>query len=152
MLVRYQKNPAIDHWNGIKKALRYIQGTKGLMLTYERSNSLKIVGYSDSDFAGCLNTDRSTSGYVFKLTGGAISWSSSKQSVMTSSTMYAEFVTCYEAMWQAMWLKKFVPSLRVVDSIERPLKLYCDNEPTILYAHNNKKTKTAKHIILDFML
>jgi hypothetical protein len=68
------------------------------MLTYERSDSLKIVGYSDSDFAGCLDTDRSTSGYVFKLAGGAIPWSSSKQTVMTSSMMYVEFVACYEAV------------------------------------------------------
>jgi hypothetical protein len=117
MLGRYQKSPGISYWNGIKKALRYIQGIKGIMLTYERSDSLKIVGYSDSDFAGCLDTDRSTSGYVFKLAGGAISWSSSKQTVMTSSTMYAEFIACYEAVGQAMWLKKFVPGLRVVDSI-----------------------------------
>jgi hypothetical protein len=43
------------------------------MLTYERSGRLKIIGYSDSDFAGCLDTDRSTSGYVFKLVGWAIS-------------------------------------------------------------------------------
>jgi hypothetical protein len=150
MLGRYQKNPGISHWNGIKKTLRYIKGTKGLMLTYERSDSLEIVGYSDSDFAGCLDTDRSTPGYVFKLTGGAISWSSSKQIVMTSSTMYAEFVTCYDAVGQAMWLKKFMPGLRVVHSIERPLKLYCDNEPAVLYAHNNKKTKTAKHINIRF--
>ena len=120
------------------------------MLTYERSDSLEIVGYSDIYFAGCLDTDRSTSGYVFKLAGGAISWSSSKQTVMTSSTMYAEFVACYEAVGQAMWLKKFVPDLRVVDNIERPLKLYYDNEPAVLYAHNNKKTKAAKHINIRF--
>jgi hypothetical protein len=79
MLGRYQKNPGVSHWNGIKKALRYIQDIKGLMLTYERSDSLKIVGYSDLDFAGCLNNDRSTSGYVFKLADRAISWSSSKR-------------------------------------------------------------------------
>jgi hypothetical protein len=78
MLGRYQKNPGIDHWNGIKRILRYIQGIKGIMLTYERSDSLEIVGYSDSDFVGCLDTDRSMSGYVFKLASGAISWSSSK--------------------------------------------------------------------------
>jgi hypothetical protein len=78
MLGRYQKNLGIDHWNGIKKVLRYIQGTNGLMLTYERSDSLEIVGYSDSNFAGCLDTDRSTLGYVFKLIGGAISWNSSQ--------------------------------------------------------------------------
>jgi hypothetical protein len=99
---------------------------------------------------GCLDTDRSTSGYVFKLAGGAISWSSSKQTVMTSSTMCAEFVACYEAMGQAMWLKKFVPGLRVVDSIETPLKLYCDNKPAVLYAHNNKKTKAAKYVNIRF--
>jgi hypothetical protein len=94
----------------------------------------------------CLDTDRSTSGYVFKLTGGVILWSSSKQTIMTSSTMYAEFVACYEAVGQAMWLKKFVPGLKVIDNIEIPLKLYCDNEPVVLYAHNNKKTKAVKHI------
>jgi hypothetical protein len=68
------------------------------MLTHKRSDSLKIVGYSDLDVTGCLDTDRSTSGYVFKLTGGAILWSSSKQTVMTSSMMYAEFVACYEVV------------------------------------------------------
>jgi hypothetical protein len=73
MLDRYQKNPSISHWNGIKKALIYIQGTNGLMLTYERSDNLEIVGYSDSDFTSCLDTDRFTSDYVFKLVGGAIS-------------------------------------------------------------------------------
>jgi hypothetical protein len=150
MLSRYQKNSGVSHCNEIKKALRYIQGTKGIMLTYERSDSREIVDYSDLNFAGYLDTDRSTSVYIFKLTGGAISWSSNKQTVMTSSTMYAEFVTCYEAVGQAMWLKKFVPGLRVVDNIERPLKLYCDNEPAILYAHNNKKTKAAKHINIRF--
>jgi hypothetical protein len=88
------------------------------MLIYERSDNLEIVGYSDSDFAGCLDTERSTSGYVFKLAGEAISWSSFKQTVMPSSTMYAEFVACYEAVEQAMWLKKFVSGLRVIGSIE----------------------------------
>jgi hypothetical protein len=150
MLDRYQKNLSVSHWNGIKKALRYIQDTKSLMLTYERSDSLEIVGYSDSDFMDCLDTDTSTSGYVFKLAGGAISWSSSKQTIMTSFTMYAEFVACYEAVRQTMWLKKFLPDLRVVDNIERPLKLYCDNEAVVLYAHNNKKIKSAKHINIRF--
>jgi hypothetical protein len=49
-----------------------------------------------------------------------------------------------------MWLKKFVSGLRVVDIIEIPLKLYCDNEPAVLYVHNNKKTKAAKHINIIF--
>jgi hypothetical protein len=52
-LGRYQKNPDKSHWDGVKKVLRYLQGTKGLMLTYKKSDvPLEIVGYSDSDFAG----------------------------------------------------------------------------------------------------
>jgi hypothetical protein len=74
MLGRYQKNPGKLHWDGVKKALRYLQGTKGLMLTYKKSNApLEIVSYSDSDFAGCLDTEKSTSGYIFTLANGVIS-------------------------------------------------------------------------------
>jgi hypothetical protein len=57
MLYRYQKSPGINHWNKIKKALKYIQDTNDLMLIYERSDSLETVGYSDSDFAGYLDAD-----------------------------------------------------------------------------------------------
>jgi hypothetical protein len=70
---------------------------KGLILMYRKSNSLQIVGYLDFDYAG--DDRKSTSGYVFTLAGEAISWKSSKQTVTTSSTMYAEFVVCYEATW-----------------------------------------------------
>jgi hypothetical protein len=74
MLERYQKNPSKSHWDGVNKALRYLQGTKCLMLTYKKSDApLEIVGYSDSDFVGCLDTQKSTSGYIFTLTNGAIS-------------------------------------------------------------------------------
>jgi hypothetical protein len=60
------------------------------------------------------------------------------------------FVACYEASGQVKWLKKFVPGLRVVDSIEKPLKMYCDNEPAVFYAHNNKSSGAAKHIDIKF--
>jgi hypothetical protein len=134
----------------VKKALRYVRGTTGLMLTYRKSETLEIEGYSDSDFAGDADDRKSTSGYIFTLAKGAISWKSSKQTVTASSTMYAEFVACYEASGQVTWLKKFVPGLKVVDSIEKPLKLYCDNEPAVFYAHNNKSSGAAKHIDIKF--
>jgi hypothetical protein len=130
----------MDHWKGIKNRLRYKQGTKGLMLIYEWSNSLKIVGYSNLDFARCLDTKISTSGNIFTLTGGAISWNSSKHIV----------IACYDARGQTLWLKKLLCDLRVVDNIEIPLKIYCDNEPAILYAHNNMKTKAVRHINIKF--
>ena len=98
LLSRYQSNPGIEHWKLVKKVLRYLQSTKGLMLTYRRSDSLYIEGYLDSDY---VKDDRkSTSGYIFTLVGGAILWKSSKQTVTASSVMYAVFVACYEATEQ----------------------------------------------------
>ena len=117
---------------------------------YKRSDSLHIEGYSDLDFAGDVDDRKSTSGYVFTLAGGAILWKSSKQTVTASSMMYAEFVACYEATRQVNWLKKFMPGLKVVDHIRKPLKLYCDNEPVVYYAHNNKSSGAAKHIDIKF--
>ena len=124
MLGRFQSNPGPEHWKLVKKVLRYMQGTKDYMLTYRRSDNLEVVGYSDADFAGCKDSMTSTSGYIFTFACGAISWKSSKQSVTASSTMQAEIVACYEATGQAVWLKNFIPRLRVVDSISKPLTLY----------------------------
>jgi hypothetical protein len=93
----------------VKKTLHYVQGTKDLMLMYRRFDSLHLEGYSDSDFVGDVDDRKSTSGYVFTLAGRAISWKSSKQTVIASSTMYAEFVACYKATGKVNWLKKFMP-------------------------------------------
>ena len=64
--------------------------------------------------------------------------------------MYAEFVACYEAMEQVNWLKKFIPGLKVVDDIYKPLKLYCDNNPAVQYTHNNKSSGATKHIDIKY--
>jgi hypothetical protein len=73
MLGRYQKNPGLFHWKVANKVLRYCQGTKDLMLTYQRSDTLEIVGYSNANLGGCVDNRRSTTGYIFTLAGGAIS-------------------------------------------------------------------------------
>ena len=73
VLGRYQSNPGLDHWRVAKKVMRYLQGTKDYMLMYRRTNSLEVIGYSDSDFAGCVDSRNSTFGYIFKLADGAVS-------------------------------------------------------------------------------
>ncbi|XP_075111848.1 secreted RxLR effector protein 161-like [Nicotiana tabacum] len=73
MLGRYQSNPGIDHWKAAKKVLRYLKGTKDYMLMYRRSKHLEVVGCSDSDFVGCIDTRKSTFGYLFQLAEGEIS-------------------------------------------------------------------------------
>ena len=61
MLGRYQSNPSMIHWKATKKVMRYLQGTKEHMITYRKSDHLEVIKYSDLDFAGCLDTRRSTS-------------------------------------------------------------------------------------------
>jgi hypothetical protein len=97
VLRRYQSNPGAEHWIMAKKALQYVQGRTSLMLTYRRSDVLEIVGYSNADYAGDRDDIKSTSGYVFTLAGGAISWRSSKQELVATSMMYAKFIACNEA-------------------------------------------------------
>ena len=151
MLGRYQSNPGLDHWKAAKKVLRYLQGTKDHILTYRRSNQLEVIGYSDSDYAGCIDTRKSTFGYIFLLAGGAISWKSAKQSVIAASTMEAEFVACFEATIQGLWLRNFISRLGVVDSISKPLKIYCDNSAAVFFSKNDKYSKGAKHMELKYL-
>ena len=151
VLGRYQSNPGMDHWKAAKKVLRYLQGTKDHMLTYRRSDSLEIVGYSDSDYAGCVDSRKSTFGYIFLLAGGAVSWKSGKESIIATSTMEAEFVACFEATVHALWLQNFVLGLRIVDSIARPLRMYCDNSAVVFFSKNDKYSKGAKHMELKYL-
>ncbi|TYJ96195.1 Retrovirus-related Pol polyprotein from transposon TNT 1-94 [Cucumis melo var. makuwa] len=133
MLGRYQSNPRMDHWKAMKKVLRYLQGTKDYMLTYKRFDHLEVIGYSDSNFFGCVDIRKSTFGYLFLLVEGAISWKSAKQSVIAASTMEAEFVACFEATVHGLWLQNFISELGIVDGIVKPLRSYCDHSAAVFF-------------------
>ncbi|CAL1376252.1 unnamed protein product [Linum trigynum] len=152
MLGRYQRNPGVDHWKAAKKVLRYLQGTKGHMLSFRRSDHLEVIGYSDSDYAGCVDTRKSTFGYLFLLAGGAISWKSAKQSVIATSTMKAEFIACYEATNHDLWLRNFISGLGIVDTIAKPLKIYFDNSTAVFFSKNDKYSKGAKHMEVKYFV
>jgi hypothetical protein len=64
--------------------------------------------------------------------------------------MHAEFMACHDTIGQVIWLKKFVPDLRVVDCINKLLKMYFDNQPAVYYAHNNKSSNASKPIEIKF--
>ncbi|XP_059627226.1 secreted RxLR effector protein 161-like [Cornus florida] len=151
MLGRYQSNPGMHHWKAAKKVMRYLQGTKNYMLTFRRTGDLEVIGYSDSDFAGCVDSRRSTFGYLFLLAGGAISWKSAKQSIIASSTMEAEFVICFEATNHGLWLRNFISGFGFMDSISRLLKIYCDNTAAVFFTKNDKYSNGVKHIELKYL-
>jgi hypothetical protein len=66
--------------------------------------------------------------------------------------MCVEFVACYEKTGQVNWLKKFIPDLKVVGNIHKPLKLYFDNNPAVQYAYNNRLNGAAKHIDIKYYI
>jgi len=65
VLGRYLSNPRLQHWKAVKHVMRYLKKTKGYMLTYQKYDNLEIIGYSDSDFAGCQDSKHSTSGHIY---------------------------------------------------------------------------------------
>lgn len=151
ILGRYQSNLGMDHWKAAKKVLRYLKGTKDYMLMYRQKDNLDVIGYSDSDFAGCVDSRKSTPGYIFMMTDGAISWRSTKKTLVVNSTMEAEFVSCFEATSHGVWLKSFISGLRIMGSISKPLKIFCDNSAAVFMAKNNKSGSRSKHIDIKYL-
>jgi hypothetical protein len=121
------------------------------MLTYRESGRLEIIGYTDSDFAGCQDSKKSTPDYIFMLVGGVISWKSAKQSLIITCIMEADFVSCFQASNQAIWLRNFITGLRIMETIQSSLKIYCDNNSVILYSNNNRSSSKSNHIGIKFL-
>lgn len=110
------------------------------MLIYH-SDDLVPIGYTDSDFQSDRDSRKSTSGNVFTLGGGTISWRSIKQTCVADSTMEAEYVAVSEATKEAVWLGNFLRELGVVPSIQAPITLYCDNSGAVA---NSKEPRNHK--------
>ncbi|XP_031285748.1 exopolygalacturonase-like [Pistacia vera] len=93
LLSRFMSNPRSEHWSALKWVLRYINGTSHIGLEYcKRYNSLDLVGFVDSDFAGDKDTRKSTTAYVFTLGGNCVSWKSQLQPIVALSSTEAEYV------------------------------------------------------------
>jgi hypothetical protein len=110
MVSRYMANPGKEHWQAVKWLLRYLRGTLdvGLMFQWEKSSEPHVSGYVDSDYAGDLDRRRSTTGYVFTLAHGPISWRSMLQPTVALSTTEAEYMAVTEAVKEALWLQGLV--------------------------------------------
>ena len=124
--------------------MRYLKKTKHYGLLYSRSKSEKCFGYSDSDYAGDLDDRKSTSGYLFKLAGAAISWRSKKQSTVALSTAEAEYVALSSATQEALWLNQLITELK--KKPEKPMVIHEDNQAAMSMAKNPQYHEREKHI------
>ena len=108
----------------------------------------ECVGYSDSDWAGDLNDRKSTSGYVFTVGGGAISWKSKKQSCVALSTAEAEYIALSQAAQEAVWLRSLYVNLKL--EMTAPTVVYEDNQSAICIAKNPQSHGRSKHIDIKY--
>ena len=91
--------------------MRYLKGTSNYGLVYSKDEQRECVGFSDADWGGDLDDRKSTSGYLFKLSGAAISWRSKKQTCVALSTAEAEYMALASAAQEAMWLQQITTDL-----------------------------------------
>jgi hypothetical protein len=146
LLSRFMANPGRVHWEAAKRVLKYLKGTKDMQLTYgNRTDGL--VGYTDANWAS-QDYRHSTSSYLFLINGGAISWSSKKQPVITLSSTEAEFIAATHAAKELIWLRS------IIKEIARPLTflmtLFCDNQSAIALSRDGMYHSRSKHIDIRF--
>ncbi|KAE8706377.1 hypothetical protein F3Y22_tig00110393pilonHSYRG00025 [Hibiscus syriacus] len=91
VMSRYMQNPKKPHLEAIRRILRYVKSTIDYGLLYKKAEDCKLVSYCDVDYAGDHDTRRSTTGYVFKLGSGTISWCSKRQPMVSLSTTEAKY-------------------------------------------------------------
>jgi hypothetical protein len=117
-LSKYCSNPTSEHAIAAKRTLRYLRKTINVGITFRGQENpaiqeatggpttTGITGFTDSDWAGDVDSRKSTSGYVFLLYGGAVSWKSTKQNVVATSSTEAEYIACSEAAKEALWIRR----------------------------------------------
>ncbi|RVW87889.1 Retrovirus-related Pol polyprotein from transposon TNT 1-94 [Vitis vinifera] len=139
---RFMSKPGKQHWEAVKWILRYLKGSLDTCLCFTGA-SLKLQGYVDADFAGDIDSRKSTTGFVFTLGGTAISWTSNLQKIVTLSTTEAEYVAATEAGKEMIWLHGFLDELGKKQEMGI---LHSDSQSAIFLAKNSAFHSKSKHI------
>jgi hypothetical protein len=143
-LSRYIKDPRDNHVAAAKHVLRYIKGTLDHGLVYMKSDVFKIVGFSDSDWAGDKYDRKSITGYVFMLAGAAITWKSKKQPTVALSSTEAEYMALGDTVKELLWLTQLLEQIGL--HFPEPSVIYEDNEGCKLLSSHPVHHQRTKHI------
>jgi len=145
-LGRHTANPGEEHKWALDWVFCYLQATKDWHLTYQHGapEGLTLTGFVDADWANELSDRSSTSGYVYQLAGGAISWSSKKQLSIALSSTEAEYIAGVHATKEVVWLRQLLAELGLLD--DDPTILHIDNQSAMAIAKNPQFYDRTKHI------
>ena len=147
-VTKFSAQPTKQHWVAVKRILRYLKGTADYGLVFTHNAPGECVGYSDADWGGDLNDRKSTSGYLFKISGGTVSWRSKKQSCVALSTAEAEYVALASATQEATWMSRLTAGLE--NRSEEPIVLFEDNQSAISMTKNPQFHGRSKHISIKY--
>jgi transposase InsO family protein len=136
------------HWNAAVRVLRYLKGTRELALVLGGTNPIELLGFTDSDWANCLDTRRSIGGYAFTLGSGIISWNCRKQKTVASSSCEAEYTAAYESCKEAIWLRSLLLNIGFPPS--GPTTILCDNNAAISLSEDPSLHQRVKHIDIKY--
>lgn len=143
----FMHDPREDHFNALKRILRYVKGTITHGLQLHRSSPTAMVAYSDADWAGCPSTRRSTSGYCVFLGNNLISWSSKRQQTVSRSSAEAEYKGVANAVAELTWLRNLFTEMRL--PIPRTSVVFCDNVSAVYLSTNPVQHQRTKHVEID---
>ena len=144
LLSRFQANPGPEHWNALMHVIGYIKSTIDYGLTYSRDGDLSPMAFVDADYGGCRDTRKSTSGYVFTMAGGAVTWSSKRQATVALSTVEAEYVAMSRCAQQMVWMQSWLDEVTIEH--EMPGVIKGDSRGAISLTKNTRDHGKIKHI------
>ena len=144
LLLRYMHCASEIHFQAAKRILRYVKGTIDYGIKFNQVKNFHLHGYSDSDWAGCVDDMRSTSGYCFSFGYGIFSGCSKKQEVVAQSTAEVEYVATAAAVNQAIWIRKLMKDLHIEQ--QEGTQIFVDNQAAISIANNPVFHGKTKHL------
>jgi hypothetical protein len=151
VLSRYMSKLGKEHWTIVKRVFRYLCGTTDYGIFYQGrpgvDRVLDIHGFVDADWVGDLDCRISTSGYVFNLFGGEISWMSKRQSVVALSTTEVEYMETTHVSKEVVWLQRLCLGIGFVQQVVR---LDCDSQSAIFWQRTLTYHSKTKHIDVQY--
>lgn len=142
-LARFQENPTQEHWQCLKRVLRYLSGTIDVGLQFsKRDDEPALSCYVDADWANDLVDRKSTTGFFIKVYGNVVQWCSRKQAIMALSSCEAEYVAVCDAAKEVLWLLKVMNDLNL--QVQLPVTMLEDNSGCISVSEN-PETRRSKH-------
>lgn len=144
---RFMQVPRKPHLDAAKRILKFVNSSLDLGLLYKKGVRCELFGFTDADWAGDLDERKSTSGYVFGLGSGCVSWCSKKQDTVALSSTEAEYKAATLAAQECVWLRSLVGD--VTKKVDYSVKIHCDNQSAIKLAANPVFHARTKHIEVE---